>query len=140
LLQEVETIRILITGSRYLEDSMVVSRAIAVAMEELSSSDDKDIVIVHGAAPGADTLAGDFVSQAKNFMRGHGVTVREERHPVSPEDWEKIGKKAGPLRNQKMVDLGADICLAFPAKNSRGTLDCMMRARKAGIPVKVYNV
>lgn len=34
-----------------------------------------------------------------------------------------------------MVDLGADLCLAFPLPDSRGTKDCMARAKKAGIKV-----
>lgn len=42
---------------------------------------------------------------------------------------------AGLVRNQLMVDLGADICLAFPLPGSRGTWDCMGRAEAAGIKV-----
>lgn len=34
-----------------------------------------------------------------------------------------------------MVDLGADICLAFPTKSSIGTWDCVRRANAAGIRV-----
>jgi hypothetical protein len=35
-----------------------------------------------------------------------------------------------------MVDLGADLCLAFPMPRSRGTWDCVRRAKKAGIVVR----
>ena len=38
-----------------------------------------------------------------------------------------------------MVDLGADVCLAFPLGESRGTRDCMRRASEAGIPVIDYD-
>lgn len=37
-----------------------------------------------------------------------------------------------------MVDSGAEVCLAFPEDDSRGTWDCVRRAEKANILVKVY--
>jgi hypothetical protein len=57
----------------------------------------------------------------------------EEPHPAN---W-SLGRGAGHMRNQHMVDLGADICLAFPLDDSRGTWDCVRRARAAGIPVEI---
>jgi hypothetical protein len=54
-----------------------------------------------------------------------------------PADW-SFGKSGGPVRNQKMVDAGADVCLAFPLPDSTGTVDCMERARIAGIPTLVF--
>ncbi|WP_179429111.1 hypothetical protein [Spelaeicoccus albus] len=32
---------------------------------------------------------------------------------VFPGDWSKYGKKAGPIRNQQMADLGAELAPAF---------------------------
>lgn len=66
-------------------------------------------------------------------MGSWGGTV--ERHPA---EWDKHGKAAGPIRNQKMVDLGATVCLAFPLPGSRGTAHCMSAARKASIPVWIF--
>jgi hypothetical protein len=39
-----------------------------------------------------------------------------------------------------MVDLGADVCLAFfkTGAANRGTKDCCDRARASGIPVRVW--
>ena len=37
-----------------------------------------------------------------------------------------------------MVNAGADLCLAFPLGESRGTRDCVRRADAAGIPVLNY--
>ena len=58
---------------------------------------------------------------------------------IEPEvwiaDWKTFGKAAGPKRNQAMVDSGADLCIAFPSKGSTGTIDCVERAKAAGIPV-----
>jgi hypothetical protein len=36
-----------------------------------------------------------------------------------------------------MVDMGADLMVAFHLNNSRGTADCISRAEQAGIPVRV---
>lgn len=131
--------RILVTGSRNLTDYNKVVMAISAALETLYASrpDDKKIVVVHGGAKGADTLAGDFVSQARAYLKNLGYTIKEEIHKA---DWDNVGKYAGPIRNQRMVDCGADICVAFPEKDSKGTKDCIRRAQRAGIPVEIYNV
>lgn len=57
--------------------------------------------------------------------------LTEEPHPA---DW-SWGNGAGMHRNQEMVDLGADVCLAFIRGKSSGTRDCADKAAKAGIPV-----
>ena len=54
-----------------------------------------------------------------------------------PADWDTYGRAAGPIRNAVMVEKGADVCLAFPMTGSRGAIDCMRRAKVAGIPVIV---
>lgn len=41
-------------------------------------------------------------------------------------------------RNIHMVRQGADLCLAFPARTSRGTWHCLTHAGKAGIPTWIY--
>lgn len=86
-------------------------------------------VVVHGAAPGVDRAAADWAGR----LHAAGDHVDEEPHPANWKD----GRKAGPIRNQKMVDLGADLCIAFPIEGSIGTWDCVRKARKAGIEVMV---
>lgn len=86
-------------------------------------------VVVHGAARGVDRMAADWA--VGHFMWGEHVD--QEAHPATWTD----GKKAGPIRNQKMVDLGADLCIAFPIEGSIGTWDCVRKARKAGIETMV---
>lgn len=55
-------------------------------------------------------------------------------YPVTVEDWKTRGKKAGPLRNQRMLDeRKPTVCIAFPG--GRGTADMVRRATAAGIEV-----
>lgn len=51
--------------------------------------------------------------------------------------WALYGNRAGPERNGRMVALcePGDVCLAFPAADSRGTRDCVRKARAAGLVV-----
>jgi hypothetical protein len=110
-----------------------------VAIETLHSEnpDVKTTTVVHGGAYGADRLAGRFVDQARAFLKGKGITLREEIHPVTPEEWKRT-RAAGIIRNQKMVDLGADIAIAFHKAGSKGTAHCIKACEKADIPVWIY--
>jgi hypothetical protein len=115
-----EPFRILVTGARAWTDRAAIERALLDA-----AGDRADVVVVHGAAVGADTIAGELAV---------ALGWRVEAHPA---DWAKGGRRAGPRRNREMVEAGADVCLAFPGPESRGTWDCVRRARRAGIPVVV---
>ena len=80
--------------------------------------------IIHGGAKGADKLAGSWA-----FFRD----LVPER--IYRANWADLGKAAGPLRNQQMLDKEAvDLVIAFPG--GRGTADMVRRARKAGVPVR----
>lgn len=81
--------------------------------------------VIHGAARGADSLAGIWA-------RARGID--EKPYPVLKGDWDKHGKRAGSLRNREMlVDGKPDIVVAFPGHN--GTWDMIQQARYAGVHV-----
>ena len=112
--------KILVTGSRHWTDRKIIERELmAYAYTNLP------VTLIHGDCEGADRIAGEF---AKSL----GWTVIP-----FPAQW-KLGNLAGPSRNQRMVDEDPDIVLAFhdDLGKSSGTKDCVMRARRAGIPVK----
>lgn len=122
--------RVIITGSRDWAGIHAQTRLTEVlcTIHDLSMAFDEEMVIVHGDCPtGADVLADQWGARRED----DGVTV--ERHPA---DW-SVGRAAGPLRNQKMADLGADVCVAFLRDGSRGTTDMITKAKEAGIPTKV---
>lgn len=122
------TKRILVTGSRDWTDIEVIGQALEDAWALVSNGDLRaEVVLVSGACPtGADRIAERLWEAFRRPV---------ERHPA---DWDAYGKAAGPRRNQEMVNLGADICLAFPLPGSRGTRHCANAAELAGIPVLYY--
>jgi len=111
-----------VTGSRHWTRKDVISRALHEAIDGAS----EPVTVVHGGAPGADTIAGEVAEALGAQVEVHAA------------NWQLYGHAAGAIRNQQMVRAGADICLAFPLGKSPGTRDCMSRALKTGITVSVY--
>lgn len=78
--------------------------------------------VVEGGATGADRLAAEWA-------RGNGKTVITHN-----ADWRIHGKMAGPIRNQKMLDVEQpDAVIAFPG--GKGTANMAKIADKAGVQV-----
>lgn len=110
--------RVLITGSRQWRDYKKIWNRLAQLPEGTT--------IVHGAATGADHMA-----------HSAALALGFEVEPHFP-DYDAYGYKVAPLaRNEKMVNLGADLCIAFPTSGSRGTWHCYNMAFKAGIECEV---
>lgn len=129
--------KILVTGSRHWKDYDTISRGLTVAIETLIAKfpEDKNIVLIHGAAPGADSLAAKFMTNATKFLASKGYHVTIDAHPA---DWDKYRNAAGPIRNREMVELKPDICVAFVAPDSKGTVGCMKMCTEAGIEILEY--
>lgn len=77
--------------------------------------------IVHGGARGADSIASEWAKE------------REIPEIVYLPEWGKYGNSAGPVRNGKMAEDGADLCVAFPGGS--GTQDMISKASIRGIEV-----
>lgn len=111
--------KVLVCGSRTWTDRATIERVICGL--------ERDTIIVHGAAKGADSLADDAASLWGLIRRPY------------PADWQKYGRAAGPIRNQEMLnkeDPDRVIAFRMPGE-SRGTDDMVRRARAVGIPVEI---
>jgi hypothetical protein len=128
----VKPYRILITGSRDWPTPATVWAALNDTRDEALIAD-RQLIVVHGACPrGADEYAARWCKTATQFAVG---SVTEEKHPAN---WQLNGKRAGFIRNQHMVNLGADLCLAFIRNSSRGASHTALIAEEAGIPTRRY--
>jgi hypothetical protein len=125
--------RVLVTGSRDWEDRKAIDDFLT-ALAAANTFHNRPTVIVHGACPrGADAMADDWA----RWHARHSPLIEVERHRAN---WEINGKRAGFIRNAHMVNLGADICLAFIRNGSRGASHTARLAEEAGIPVRRWTV
>lgn len=124
--------RVLVTGSRSTTsaDDRIIRGALTRITEPARAAGLR-VVIIEGDCPygGADVTARMWARE----MPGASF----ESYPAQ---WYLHGKAAGGIRNQVMVDTGAEVCVAFPAPDSVGTWDCLKRAALAGIPGRVYPI
>lgn len=120
--------QIIITGSRDWTDPHTIHGAILAFLREHGEGRgwDRPPTILHGGARGADTIA-------DGIARRMGFDVW-----VFPADWARYGKSAGHRRNAEMISEGADVVLAFPLGESRGTRGCIRAAEAAGLRVVVH--
>ncbi len=107
--------RVLVCGGRDYSDRKFVYQCLDALHKEHPID-----VLIEGGAVGTDRIAGGWaVKMGINNL-------------VFPADWNKHGKAAGPIRNQRMLNEGKpDLVVAFPG--GRGTADMMKRAKAAGV-------
>lgn len=90
--------RLLVCGGRDFSDLDRLRAAMNAAVGA-----ETNVVVIHGGARGADSLAGVVAERA-------GIKTI-----VFLADWTRHGKRAGPIRNQQMLDEGKpDLVLAMP--------------------------
>lgn len=112
--------KVLVCGGRDFNDYEKLTRTLnGIANARAPRS---PFSIIQGGARGADRLADEWA--AESMISSYTYKA----------DWDKHGKAAGPIRNQRMLDEGKpDLVVAFPG--GRGTADMINRAKKAGIEV-----
>lgn len=110
----------IIAGGRYITDYQLVIDAVRLSGFVITE-------VVSGGASGVDALGEKWAIE-------HSVPVKK-----FPANWEKFGKKAGPLRNEQMADC-ADALIAVWDGLSRGTLNMIENADRRGLKVYVYEV
>lgn len=115
--------RLLVSGGRFYSSKRYAWRCLDAIHTAYEIS-----LVIHGCVTGADTIADHWAIER---------LVPTLRFPVKEENWERIGPRAGVLRNQRMIDLGKpDFGLLFPGNN--GTAN--MKARLVASGIKFYEV
>ena len=109
--------RIVVTGGRDFADAALVDYALNAVHAKHGITE-----LVHGGARGADSLCASWASRNR-------IPVQQFR-----AEWNKHGKGAGPIRNQRMIDEGKpEAAVAFAGGS--GTADMVNRCKAAGLSV-----
>ena len=116
-------LRLIVAGGRDFTDYAVLCR---VLQDWLARHAVGPVIIISGHARGADTLGERFARE-----QGHGLEIY-------PADWESFGKRAGFIRNSRMVAI-ADAAVAFWDGASHGTLDTIRKMRADNKPISVFD-
>lgn len=116
--------RVLVCGSRDYDNQREIDTLLSALLVSVGKR--SELLIIHGGASGADSMAGDWATK-------NGVLVK-----VFYADWKKYGKAAGPIRNKQMLDEGKpDLVIAFPKNGdldkTKGTKDMVQQAKEAGV-------
>lgn len=115
--------RVIVASSRGFNDYSLLDRKLT---HLLSKQDVEDVEIVSGGARGADKLG-------EAWAEHHGYDFT-----VFPADWDRLGKRAGYLRNQQMAEYATHL-VAFWDGVSKGTAHMIDLARKKGLKVVVVS-
>lgn len=115
--------RVVVGGSRAFQDYSLLCSSLDRYLSRIMK--EYQIIILSGHCRGTDALA-------ERYARERGLALE-----IYPADW-SLGRKAGPLRNQQMIDL-ADYVVAFPG-GGPGTKSLIRLARKKGLPMRIYPV
>ena len=111
------TIRVLVCGGGDFDDAEFLFAELDKLHGEHGFA-----VVIEGEARGADTLAGEWAE-----ARG----IELEKYPA---DWDGLGRKAGPMRNEQMLSEGKpNLVVAFPG--GRGTAHMRRIAEEANVRV-----
>jgi hypothetical protein len=114
-------VKVMVCGTRYFDDPFHASLTIDARIGELPER----CQVIHGAAAGADIIAAEAAHR-----RGHTVVpfLPDKTRP-SPQRYHE--------RNDRMLDAGPDLVLAFWNGKSRGTASVIEKAMRRGIKFEV---
>ena len=114
--------RVIIAGCRDFDDYGLLCESCDRFLAQKHQT--HSIVIVSGAARGADTLG-------ERYAHERGYDVQQ-----FPANWRRDGKAAGFIRNRQMAD-NADALIAFWDDRSRGTANMIDIARQKALPYRI---
>lgn len=114
--------KVIIAGSRSFSNYELLKKHVDKALENKIKT--HDIIIISGAARGADRLG-------ENYAKDRGFKL--ERYPA---DWDNYGKRAGYIRNEQMAKIG-NACIVFWDGISKGTCSMINLAKLKKLKLKI---
>ena len=108
--------RAIVCGGRDIPDTRKWRAIVRDALEHFEIKE-----LIHGGCRGADIMAASVAGRMD-------ILVREV-----PAQWQEHGKRAGPMRNKKMLELKPDIVFALPG--GKGTRNMVEQALQANVVV-----
>lgn len=118
--------RIMVTGSRTWKNFDALNFGLAATWHKMG--DPVDPILVHGGALGVDRMSRDI-------WESRGWTCEEYL-----ADWKGLGKKAGFVRNDVMLNSNIDHIVAFMEGPTPGTCDAFSKSYALGIPRTMYEL
>jgi hypothetical protein len=113
--------KVIIAGSRDFDDYELLRKYCDHVLQNQT-----EIEIVSGTARGADQLG-------ERYAKERGYPVKQ-----FPADWDKHGRSAGYIRNEKMAKYG-DALIAFWNGNSKGTEHMINLAKQYNLKIRICN-
>jgi len=105
--------RVVVVGSKYwLDEEKIRNEMVNLPVFT---------TVLHRGTNGADTIASRVAEELKMEVEEWKIDSEEPTHTDEA------------LRNHKMMASDVDLCIAFPFDESKGTWDCIRRARSARI-------
>ena len=131
---------VVFTGSRNWTDWRPALRRLALLVQQHSA----ELTVIHGGFPHRrNSLAPrglDAITEACCWALG----IRSDPHPVTNDDWARLGKPAGPIRNRKMAAKQPRQVFAFKddfdhSLETGGTENCVKQCVAAGAEGWLYS-
>lgn len=119
---EIPEFRVIIAGGRDFTDYNLLRSTMDVLLRNKLRKE--KIVVICGMAKGADMLGARYAKE-----RGYHVRY-------FPAEWDKLGKRAGIIRNEEMAQ-NADALVAFWDGSSHGTKNMIETAERYNLAVRV---
>ena len=121
-------VRIIFCGDREWGDYSTIAATMLSASDYLVEKGAK-LFIIEGKCRGADLIA------------EHTAKLNGVPYQGFPAEWKRLGKRAGPIRNEQMIVEGrADGCIAFHDNIflSKGTKNMIDTAARYQVPFVLY--